>query len=111
VCVCVCVCERERGRERETDRQTDRDRDREKDRDRERERARERAQKQLGDEKVYLIHSSVLSKAVRAGTRAGQEPGYRGHGGVLLTGLLSLLSYGIQDHSPRMAPPTMGLPQ
>lgn len=45
-----------------------------------------------------------------AGTQEGQEPGERsrGHGGLLLVGLLSLLSSRTHMTSPGMAPPTMG---
>ena len=48
----------------------------------------------------------------KAATQTGQEPGgrnwFRGHGGVLLTGLLILLSYRTQDHQPRVISPTVG---
>ena len=49
-------------------------------------------------------------KEVRTGTQSGQEPGGRsGHGGLMLTGLLSMacsvyFSSRIQDHQPRGGP-------
>ena len=54
-------------------------------------------------------HSSLL-KVVKKGTLTGQEPGCgswcRGHGRVLLTGLLPTASN--RNHQSRDAPPTMG---
>ena len=61
---------------------------------------------------LTLSHHSPSLKEARRGTQAGQEPGdrswCRGHGGVLLTGLLSLLSYRTQTTSPTTALPTVG---
>lgn len=50
--------------------------------------------------------SSLLSREVRA--RAQTETWSRGCGGVLLSGLLSLVSYTPQNHLPRseLGPPT-----
>jgi hypothetical protein len=75
-------------------------------------------QKQVEDERVYLAYTftSLFIAKGNQDRNSGQNPGgqcwCRGHGGVLLTGLLqgflSLLSYRTQDHSSGMAPPTMG---
>ena len=54
-------------------------------------------QKQLEEERVYLAHTSQPCPSLRelnAGTGQYLE-------GMVLIGLLSLLSYGIQDHHPR----------
>ena len=69
--------------------------------------------KQVGEERVYLAHTSILQLTTegrqdrnRADTwrqELMQRP-WRG----APHDLLSLLSYRIQDHSPRIAPPTMG---
>jgi hypothetical protein len=60
--------------------------------------------KQVGEEKVYSAYNSTLlfiTKEVRTGTQAGLM---QSHGGKLLTGLLSLLSYRTQDYQPRDGP-------
>jgi hypothetical protein len=61
--------------------------------------------KQLGKIRAYLAYTSSLLfniKEVRTGTQTGQEPAGRNWcrdlGGVLHTGLLSLLFYRTQDH-------------
>jgi len=74
--------------------------------------------KQVGEERVYSFpHCCSSPKEVRAGTHSGQELGSRswcrGHGGMLLTGLLPLAcsAYFLiepRTTSPGMAPPTMG---
>ena len=77
--------------------------------------------KQVGEERIYSAYTSTLlfiTKEVRTETQAGQEAGAdadRGLGGMLLTGLLlsgllSLLSYRTKTPSPGMAPFTMGPP-
>lgn len=65
-------------------------------------------QKQLEEERVYFAHTvpfnSSSSKAVWAGTQAGQEPRgrSRGHGGgCCLLAVLSLLSYRTKNHQLR----------
>lgn len=66
----------------------------------------------LGRERVdsaYTPHHSLSSKEVRVGTQgrrveAVNEAEARGHGGRLLTGLLSFLSYTTQAHLPRTIP-------
>jgi hypothetical protein len=54
---------------------------------------------------LFILPYSCSSKEVWTGAQAGQEPGgrgwCRGHGEVLFTGLLSLLSYRTQNHQYR----------
>jgi hypothetical protein len=66
--------------------------------------------------RLTLPHHSSSSKEVRTGTQAGQEPGgrswCRGHGRVLLTGLLPMACSAcfLIEHrttSPKVAPPTV----
>lgn len=61
---------------------------------------------------IYKLNHSQLREA-KAGTYTGQEPGDKsycsGHGRVLLTGLLSLVSYRIQDHQIKDVPVNNGL--
>jgi hypothetical protein len=62
-----------------------------------------------------LPYTGWSLRGVRTGTQAGQEPGgrswFRGHGGLLLTSLLSLFSYfrgwrdNTQDHQPPSGTP------
>jgi hypothetical protein len=68
---------------------------------------------------LTLPHCCLWPKEVRTGTHIGLEPGgrswCRGHGGVLLTGLLPLACSACFLIEPRttslgMAPPTMGPP-
>ena len=76
--------------------------------------------KQVGEERVYLADTSSPSlEEVRAGAQAGLEPGGRSwcrvHGGVLLTGLLSMaclvsLLRELRNTSPGMTQSTMGWP-
>jgi hypothetical protein len=72
--------------------------------------------KQVGKERVYSAYTSTSPKEVRTGTQAGLEPGgrswCRGHGGVLLAGLL-LITWSVgffiesRNTSPGMAPPKL----
>lgn len=64
------------------------------------------------ERKLFIHHmlpyQPSSSKEIRIRTQAGQEPvgrnSCRGHGGVQVTGLLSLLSYKTQYHQPREVP-------
>jgi hypothetical protein len=64
--------------------------------------------KQVGEERVYSAYTSTLLLIIEGSQdrNSEQETGarrswYKSHGGLLLTGLLSLLSYRTQDHQPR----------
>jgi hypothetical protein len=62
--------------------------------------------KQVGKERVYSSYTSTLLFITKGGqdrnsSRAGSRSWCRGHRGVLLTDLLSLLSYRTQDHQLR----------
>jgi hypothetical protein len=67
--------------------------------------------KQVGQERVYSAYTSTLLFIMNSPT--GQEPGGKsrctGHGEVLLTGLLSLLSHRTQDHQSRISTIHYGL--
>ena len=53
---------------------------------------------------LILLQCGLPLNEFRTGTQARQEPRgrrwYQDHGGVLLTGLLNMLSYRTQDHQP-----------
>jgi hypothetical protein len=62
--------------------------------------------KQDVEEKVYSASTCTLlfitkGSQDRNTSRSGSRRWCRGHGGMFLTGLLSLLSYRTQDHHPR----------
>ena len=60
--------------------------------------------KQVGEERVYSAYTSTLLFITKGiGTQASQEAGADAEAmeGMLLTGLLSLLSYRTQDYQPR----------
>jgi hypothetical protein len=60
--------------------------------------------KQVGEERVYSAYTSTvlfITKEVRTGTQAGQEA-CRGHGGMLLTGLLPLACSACSLIEPRL---------
>lgn len=55
---------------------------------------------------LTLLVNSLSLREVRTGTQPEQEAGgknrgCRGHGGMVLMGLLNLISYSVQDHLPR----------
>lgn len=61
-------------------------------------------QNQLGEESVYLVYTSTLQSIIGGREVKNSKQGLKleaGHGRVLLTGLLSLLSYRTQDHQLR----------
>jgi hypothetical protein len=65
-------------------------------------------QKQVGEERVYPAYGSrslfiIKGSQDRNSSRAGtwKQELIRGHGGMLFTGLLTLISYRTQDHQPR----------
>jgi hypothetical protein len=77
--------------------------------------------KQVGEERVYLAYTSILLftiKEVRTGTQAGQEAGADAEAmegpwrdvsyWLASSGLLSLLSYIIQEYQPRGGPTHKG---
>jgi hypothetical protein len=75
------------------------------------------AKSNLGEKRVYLVNISTSQKKVGTETPAGQEPRgrsrCRGHGGVLLSGLLFLAYLACFHIEPRttrseVALPTMG---
>jgi hypothetical protein len=77
--------------------------------------------KQVGEESVYSAYTAHIAVDHQGmqdwnSGRSGSRSWCRGHGGMLLTGLLaspgllSLLSYRIKTTSPEMAPPTRGPP-
>jgi hypothetical protein len=71
--------------------------------------------KQLGRKGFILLTLSTLLLITKGSqdwnsSRSESRIWCRGHGGMLLTGLLSLLSYRAKTTSPEMAPPTRGPP-
>lgn len=76
--------------------------------------------KQVGEERVYLAYTSILLLIIneaRTGTHTEQEPGdrswSRGHGGLLLPGLLFMPCSACfltepRTTSPGMVSPTVG---
>jgi hypothetical protein len=76
--------------------------------------------KQIGEERVYSAYTSTLLFITKGSqdwnsSRSGSRSCCRGHGGVLLTGLLPLACSACfliepKITSPDMAPPTMGPP-
>jgi hypothetical protein len=72
--------------------------------------------KQVEEERVYLAHTSkslFIIREVRIGIQTGQEPGgrssCRGHGGVLLTGLLLMACSACFLIEPRTTNPRVAL--
>ena len=61
---------------------------------------------QVGEERVYSAYTSMLLFITKGSqdwnsNRSGSRSWCRGHGGILLTGLLPLASYRTQDYQPR----------
>ena len=74
--------------------------------------------KQVGEETIYSAYTSTLLLITKGcqdwnSSRSGSRSWCRGHGGMFLTGLLSLAcsacSHRTKTTSPEMAPPTRGL--